>query len=462
MEDFQKFKESLKGKKVLVWGIGISGGGVNVARFFAENGAEVLATDMKTKDQLQDSIDALKEYSNITYRLGEHKKEDFDWADIIMRNPAIPPTNELLLYAYSNNKIVETELSIFLKYCTGYTIGITGTRGKSTTTALLTHILMQGTKRVVDGGNNRKSLIMQLDEITSEDLVVMEVSSFMCDSLNRAEISPRMALLTNIYPDHLNWHPSMQHYIDSKGALARFQTEKDIAVLNVDNKEVNENYTNLGNSIKVLVGKTGTDFVIESNQIKSSSGAIFKITNSSLDGEHNIYNAAMAIAAASQLGFSAQVIQDAIDSYQGLEYRQQLIGVKNGVSYINDSTATMPQATIVCLQRFLPKGKVHLILGGVDKNLDIQPMLDLLEKCETIQMFEGSFYDKLISIASDNLKSKLKGPFNSMQKAIESAKSMSTSGDYIILSPSAASFNLFKNEFDRAEQFDAIVKSMPN
>ncbi len=456
MNSYSEFKASLKDKKVLVWGLGISGGGVNVARFFAEQGADVRVTDMKTEEQLQTSVDELKQFKNISYKLGTQDKEDFLWADIIMKNPAIPPTNELLLAAYEAEKQVETELTLFFKYCKGYTIGITGTRGKSTTTALLTHILKQGNKRVWDGGNNRKSLIVQLDEINEDDLVVIEVSSFMCDSLNRVGVSPRLAIITNIYPDHLNWHPDMQHYIDSKGALVKYQTENDIAVLNIDNPEVETNYLKSGNSRKVTIGKNA-DFKITENTVNDPSALEYEITNSSLQGEHNLYNAAIAIAAATNLGIESELIQSALGTYEGLEYRQQVIAVKSGITYVNDSTSTMPQATLVCLERFLPLGPVHLILGGVDKNLPLEPLLELLSKCATVHLFEGSFYDKLLNDWPQIKDDKTKGPFSSMKDAIDSARSVAKIGEFVILSPGAASFNLFKNEFDRAEQFDEVV-----
>lgn len=456
MNSYSDFKESLVNKKVLVWGLGISGGGVNVARFFAENGADVRVTDMKTEEQLQSSVDELKEFKNVSYKLGTQDKEDFLWADVIMKNPAIPPTNELLLAAYEAGKQVETELTLFFKYCKGYTIGITGTRGKSTTTALLTHILKQGKKRVWDGGNNRKSLIVLLDEINEDDLVVIEVSSFMCDSLNRVKVSPKLAIITNIYPDHLNWHPDMQHYIDSKGALVKYQSEDDIAVLNIDNPEVESNYLNSGNGRKVTTGKNA-DFKITENGVNDPTGFNYEINNQSLQGEHNLYNAAIAIAAATNLGIESEKMQSALSTYEGLEYRQQVIAVKSGVTYVNDSTSTMPQATLVCLERFLPLGPVHLVLGGVDKNLPLEPLLELLSKCTTIHLFEGSFYDKLLNDWSEINDGKVKGPFSSMKDAIDSARRTAKTGDYVILSPGAASFNLFKNEFDRAEQFDKLV-----
>jgi UDP-N-acetylmuramoylalanine--D-glutamate ligase len=229
MDDLQSFLSSLKGKKILIWGLGANEGAVGVAKFFASHGASIRATDMKKREALEESIKALSEFPDIEYILGEHREEDFLWADIIMRNPAIPPSAPLLKFALNNGKQVEMELSLFMKYCKAHIVGITGTRGKTTTTALITKILEDAGLKVTTGGNNRTPLLLQLETLTSDTYIVIEMSSF---QLSNCTTSPEVIVVTNIYPDHLNWHPDMVDYIKSKANIVRFQKNSDIAVLN--------------------------------------------------------------------------------------------------------------------------------------------------------------------------------------------------------------------------------------
>jgi UDP-N-acetylmuramoylalanine--D-glutamate ligase len=455
---YTDFKSSLPNLKVLVWGIGIAGGGVNIAKYFAENGSLIRAIDIKDREALKESVEILEKYQNIEIHLGEHKVEDFLWADLIIKNPAVPPTNEFLKVCRENNKKVETEISLFMKYAEGYKIGITGTRGKSTTTALLTHVLQSSGKSVFNGGNNRTSLINQIEKIQKDDLVVMEISSFMCDSLRENKISPNLSIITNIYPDHLNWHPSMQHYIDSKGALIEFQSKDDVAILNTSNEIVKENYSSLGNGKRFLLDK------IEIASIEKKLIVNGGIINAELEGAHNLENISLVWEASKYLGISENEVLESIKTFNGLEYRQQKVCEKSNVIFINDSTSTMPQATIVCLERFASKGNVHLIIGGVDKNLPVEELIEKLKLTKTIHWLEGSLYEKIMNILNEPRLQKERenlisfGPYGNMSDAVSSAYDQAKDvGGYVILSPSAASFNLFKNEFDRGQKFDEAV-----
>ncbi|RMD77391.1 UDP-N-acetylmuramoyl-L-alanine--D-glutamate ligase [Candidatus Dojkabacteria bacterium] len=468
---YEDFKSNLKNLKVLVWGIGIAGGGVNVAKFFADNGSSVIAIDAKDRDNLKESIEELEKYDNIKIHLGDHKEEDFIWADLIIKNPAVPPNNCFLTFCKEKNKRVETEISLFMKYAKGYKIGITGTRGKSTTTALLTKVLQDNVKgrEVITGGNNKISLLQQIEKVHKDDLVVMEISSFMCFSLRQVHVSPNLSIITNIYPDHLDWHPDMQHYITSKGALLEFQNEEDFAILNVNNRLVRLNYVSLGKGKKVLVDSERVEVI---RKKICSDG---KIINEELEGEHNLENITLVWEAATLLGISESELIESIRSYKGLEFRQQKIDQKGNVVFINDSCSTMPEATIVCLERFRNKGDIHLIVGGTEKNFlenSICELIDKFQLVKTVHFLEGSLYSRILDILSvrqdknlveESYKKKFFGPYNNMFDAVMSAYSQASAlGGYVILSPAAASFNLFKNSFDRGKIFNDVVKSIIN
>jgi len=463
MDDLQNFLSSLKGQKILIWGLGANEGAVGVAKFFARHGALIRATDMKPREALEESIKALSEFPDIEYILGEHREEDFLWADIIMRNPAIPPSAPLLKFALEHDKQVEMELSLFMKYCNAKIVGITGTRGKTTTTALITKLMEDSGLKVTTGGNNRTPLLLQLETLTPDMYIIIEMSSF---QLSNCTTSPEVAVVTNIYPDHLNWHPDMHDYISSKANIVRFQKAGDYAILNADNEKVIQYFKNgehSGLGKKLLYGKTGDRVTIKDRSVCLDGQEYITEDELLIKGEHNLYNVAGAVTTGLALKIDTESIKKSILGFKGVTYRQENVGVVNGITFINDTTATTPEGLMVCLDRFVrDEGKrVHLIMGGVDKLFGFDKILPYLEKYPvSIHMFAGSFYDNIQKVLSDQIKAKMYGPFDTMESAFNSAVSKASEGDLVILSPCAASFNMFKNEFDRGDQFNTLVRNL--
>lgn len=447
-------------KKVLVWGLGVNGGGEGVAAYFAKLGAEVLVTDMKSSEDLAEVVKRLSIYPNVKFNLGKHEESDFLWADIIIRNPAIPPKAPLLKFCADNNKLVEMELSLFLKICKGKTIGITGTRGKSTTTALITDMLQKSGLKVLTGGNNRISLLQQLDQIDEETIVVIEMSSF---QLSGVTSSPNVAVVTNMYPDHLNWHWDMQDYINAKLNIIKFQSESDAAVINLDNEITSTDFAPQVKGQKITFGKNDVaDYrIAEDGLYNSENLKIIEWEKCVLGGEHNRYNLAGAVAAALACEAELSKVQDVAYSFTGLEYRQQQIAEINGIKFINDTTATTPEGVLAALERFSTLGKIHLIAGGVNKDLDlINLAVGINRHCSSLHLLAGTFYDEILPKLNSNLKQIVTGPHEVFSEATKAAFNAASAGDYVILSPGAASFNMFKNEFDRGEQFNSVVKSL--
>jgi UDP-N-acetylmuramoylalanine--D-glutamate ligase len=222
-----------KDKRVLIYGLGLSDGGLGMTEFFVKEGAKVTVTDGYEEEKLKPVLDKLKKYGRkITYHLGGHIKEDFLENEIIVRNPAVRPDSEYLKIAREAGKEIVMEMSLFHQLAPCPIIGVTGTRGKSTTTSLIYEFLRaKYGKRVFFGGNIRKSAIRDLDRLKKKDIYVLEISSFQLDGMRENKISSNVAVVTNMYVDHQNWHPSMDDYIDAKKSIFKYQDDDGVLIV---------------------------------------------------------------------------------------------------------------------------------------------------------------------------------------------------------------------------------------
>jgi len=428
-----------KNKKVLIMGLGLNGGGVGVAKFFCKQGAKVLVTDLKTKEQLKESISKLKGLP-AKFVLGEHKEEDFINSDLIIKNPDVPSTSPYLKIAQKNNVSVETDVSLFFKLAKAFIIGVTGTKGKSTTASLIYHLLKPKYKRLFLAGNIGVSPLELLSKIKEGDITVLELSSFQLEDLNQ---SPNIAVVTNILPDHLNRYASMTEYINSKKIIFKYQNNSDTLILNKDDSIVRQ-------------------FAKEANsKVRFFSGESISTDNLKLFGKHNKANIAAAIEVAKLLKVSQDSIKKSLKIFKGVPSRQELVREVNGVKYFNDTTATMPEAVITAIQSFsekFPSSKLIFICGGQNKGLDYSELVKKIKNnVGELIMLSGTASDKIKQeLLSYN---KIHEVF-SMKEAVKKAKEISQKGDIVVLSPGATSFNLFKNEFDRGNQFNKFVKKL--
>ena len=433
---------SFRAKKVLIMGLGLHGGGVGVAKFFCNQKANVLVTDLKTKEQLKESLQKLKGLK-IKCALGGHKETDFLSADLIIKNPDVPLSSPYLEIARKNKIPVETDVSLFFKMSNAFVIGITGTKGKSTTASLIYHILKQKYKRTFLAGNIGVSPLELLPKIKKSDKVVLELSSFELEGLSQ---SPDIAVITNILPDHLNRYANMAEYVESKKIIFKYQKRGDVLVLNSDDLIVKE-FAKESNS-KIV-------FFSLDNKPKN-----IKLNSFKLLGEHNLSNLLASIKVAKLMNVSPKIIEKSLKSFKGVPSRQEFVKEINGVKYFNDTTATMPDASIMAINVFsdnFPNSRLILICGGQNKGLNYNKLTDAIkEKVNILIMLPGT--------ASDKIKEGL-FEYNKlyevslMKEAVKKAKELSKRGDVVILSPGAASFNLFKNEFDRGRQFVEAVEN---
>ncbi len=437
-------KNLFTNKKILIMGLGLHGGGVGVVKFFCEQNAEVLVTDLKNEDKLKESLDKIKKFKNIKYTLGKHVEADFIWADLIIKNPDVPNTSLYLEIAKKHKKPIETDISLFLKFSGAFIIGVTGTKGKSTTASLIYHILSTQKQSALNGkvflaGNIGISPLELLPLVKKNDKVVLELSSFELENLTQ---SPNIAVVTNIMPDHLNRYKSMTEYIEAKKIIFKYQKKNDILIINKDNSIVRQ-FANQARGKVIFFSKTE------------------KHDSFNLLGEHNLYNLSAAIEVAKCLKIPIKNIEKSLKTFKGVSSRQEFVREVNGIKYFNDTTATMPDATIIAINTFLenfPNSRLILICGGQNKELKYNDLARIIgERVDEVVMLPGTASDKI----KDGLGNytRIHNVFT-MQEAVKTSKKLAKKGDIVILSPAAASFNIFKNEFDRGNQFVKFVKEL--
>ena len=442
------YKDFFKGKKITLIGLGVLGRGVNVAKFLAECGAELTITDLKTEEQLAPSLKILTPYKNIKYVLGRHEIADFKNKDMIIKAAGVSLDSSYISETKKNNIPVEMDASLFAKLAGSVVIvGITGTRGKSTVTHLIYGIIKNSRKRAHLGGNVKGlATLPLLKKVKGGDIVVMELDSWQLQGFGDAKISPNIAVFTTFLPDHLNYYKGdMDRYFSDKRNIYRWQKDKDCLIAGIK-------------TTKLIKGKEKND--IKSRIIIADRKNIPKDWKIKLLGEHNLANIALAVEAARKLGIKELFIKKSVEKFKGLPGRLEFIREVKGVKYYNDTTATTPEAVMAAMESLKEnKGKIILIGGGADKNLEYGGYAKTVKKyVKALILFRGAASNKIISSLG-----KTKFPteiVDSMKKAIEITKINAKKGDIVLLSPGAASFGVFKNEFDRGGQFNKAVKKL--
>ena len=479
----------LRGKHALVMGLGIHGGGLGVARFLADHGAHVTVTDLRGPEQLQSSLDALADLP-ITFVLGQHRDEDFRAADLVIRNPGVPRESRFLEIARANGAAIEMEMTLFFRLCPGPILGITGTKGKTTTTLLAAAMLREQYPDTVVAGNLRVSALEALPRITAGTPVVLELSSWQLEGLGEAKLSPQYACITNISPDHLDRYGSMEAYAEAKKQILLYQQPGDVVVLNYDDAlqhawaaSAPGNLTwfarrqeefDLHDRPLMIYGETGVlwlDASVPHDQPMTIE-QVLAPEEIGLPGQHNRANVAAAAALAKSFGISNAHIRSAMRGFTGVEHRLELVHEIDGVRYINDTAATAPEAAIAALRSF--DRPIVLIAGGADKNLPFDDLArEIALRTKAVVLLAGSATPKLQSAVgseqaaaanlpptADRRLPSIIGPFDDFAAAIEAARALAASGDVVLLSPGCASFGMFRNEFHRGEEFRSVVQQL--
>jgi UDP-N-acetylmuramoylalanine--D-glutamate ligase len=431
--------KDVRNKRITVAGLGRFGGQIAAARWLVEQGAKVLVTDLSPAEKLGDSIRQLDGLP-VEFRLGEHRAEDFTSADLIVVSPAIPPSNSFLRKAIENGVAVTTEIQLFIERCPAVILGVTGTKGKSTTSALLGEMLRSRFTAWV-GGNIGKSLLLDLPRINRTDMVVLELSSFMLEHLRPMRWSPHVAVVTMLSVDHVQWHGSVEAYIDAKKNIVRFQRRDDIAVLNGED-DASRAFAREAESRVITYG-----------------GERRPLELRFLAGKHNQLNAQAALAAAEVVGVSFESAQAAVLNFKGLPHRQELVHEANGIRWFNDSIATIPEAAIAALEAF-PSRHVIQIVGGYDKHLPMDGLCNALcERAKAVLCIgqTGPMIGEIIAAEPQAVGVPVY-QCGDLASAVKMARTIAVTGDVVLLSTGCASYDQFENFEKRGEMFARMAR----
>ena len=436
------------GKAVGFIGVGISN--IPIIKAFCGAGASVTVRDMKEKDKIY-GIEQL-EGLEIRFLTGENYLSDIE-EELLFLAPAVRPDKPELLSAVKNGTRLTTELNEFLSLCPCKTFGITGSDGKTTTTTLIAKILEADGKKVWLGGNIGKNLFQCLDEIQPEDYVVMECSSF---QLMKMKHSPDVSVLTNLSPNHLDWHTCMDEYFDAKKNIYRFN-ENCKVIVNADNDytaSVNNErpvtFISCKEKLEQGVYYDGTGIYANGKQILAKEDIM-------LLGIHNRYNYCCAVAATLGL-VSVDAVKKVASTFGGVEHRCEFVREYKGVKYYNSSIDSSPTRTEAACNSF--KDKVIIICGGYDKNIPLEPLGPLFERKVKACVLMGATADKIETVLKSHGYSGKVLRASNMQDAVSKASSLAKTGDSVLLSPAAASFDMFRNFEERGNIFKNCVKEL--
>lgn len=428
------------GLRATVMGLGRFGGGVGVVRFLLNQGAFVTVSDRGSFDDHPDVVHQFPASERLSCHLGGHQHADFADADLLVVSPAVPPGNHFVRLARESGATVTSEIGLFWQRCRGRILGVTGTNGKSTTATLLHDCLKYDGRNVWLGGNIGGSLLSDIDEISADDWVVLELSSFQLTALDEMQVSPHIAVVTNFSANHLDWHADLDEYRQAKQTILRWQRPGDIAVL--------------GGWDEVR------DWPVQGKRRIAGQTDGSPEVPDSLCGPHHARNLAAVVATARELGVRESAIQQAIRDYKGLPHRMQLVGELRGRRVYNDSAATTPESTLAALTSL--DGPKVVLVGGADKGIDLTQLADELFRHAEVVVLMGDVAPKLKQLMQTVGSGRSRGPrdvvtAHSFEDAIEQAFSLSSAGDAILLSPGCSSHGWFTNFVDRGERFVRLI-----
>jgi UDP-N-acetylmuramoylalanine--D-glutamate ligase len=446
----------LNGKRVLVVGLGRSG--VASALFLKSQGARVTVSDVKSPEQLREEIPVLLDHG-IAVETGGHGERTFQNQDLIVVSPGVPADAEPLMQARGLGQPVIGEIQLAAEFLKGNIVAITGSNGKTTTTTLIGEILAACGAKTLVGGNIGTPAISLVERSSPDTVTVLEVSSFQLETVR--SFRPKIGIVLNVTPDHLDRHRTFAAYVDAKARLFENQQSEDFSVLNADDPTCVE-----------LAGRTRAQVFWFSRKHEVAQGAyvhkgevlfrragaqqeVMLASEIPLKGAHNLENVLAAVCAGVLMGCEASKIAGAIRHFKAVAHRLEYVATVRGVEYYNDSKATNVDATIKALESF--PGNIHLILGGKDKGSDYTVLNDLLRHRVK------SVYT--IGTAAEKIQSQIKGatgivPAGTMDAAVKQAAASAEPGDVVLLAPACASFDQFQNYEHRGSVFKELVLAL--
>lgn len=455
--DFKEFKEFIKNKNTAVVGIGISN--IPLISFLLDLGAKVSAFDKKSEKQLGKIVDEFKQ-KGVEFILGENYLDKLTGYDVIFKTPSMRIDSPYFVRAKEEGTYITSEMEEFIKYCPAKIYGVTGSDGKTTTTSLMYNLLKEQGYKTWVGGNIGTPLFSNIEQISKDDKVVLELSSFQLMTMN---VSPEVSIVTNLSPNHLDMHKDMKEYVKAKKNIYKYQDKNGVLVLNNDNEITNSMASEAkGKVIKFSTKEVLSDGTYYKDGVLYAFGKeVCKASDIVIRGMHNVENYLAAFCALYK-DITIETMRKVAVTFSGVEHRIEFVRELNKVKYYNSSIASTPSRTLADIKVF--DKPVILIAGGYDKKIPFEPLAEQGYTYIKKLILLGATKDKIMASFLKVINEKnINLPIimaNSLEDAVEKAKNEAGSGDVIILAPACASFDMFPNFEERGKKFKEIVNNL--
>lgn len=450
---------NLADKKVVVMGLGEKTG-VATAEFLARQKAEVLVSDVKSNGELQGELGKLADYE-IEFDLGGHSSKVVTNTDLIVISPGVPSDIPILEEARSLGIPIISEIELAYRFCKAPIMAITGTNGKTTTTTLTGEIFTAAYKEVAVRGNIGHPLIEDITSLSDKGVVIAEISSFQLENIK--DFRPKISLILNLTPDHLNRHGSFEDYIAAKKKIFSNQQQSDYTVLNYDDKLIRELTSETEGQVVYFSRRSKLDngiYVEEGeiiNNLTADKETLIQIDETGIKGPHNLENTLGALTVALLSGINSGVIKRVLKKFSGIEHRIEEVAVIEGRKYINDSKATNPAAAMKALETF--SAPITLIAGGMDKKADLTEFaVSITENVKNLILLGETatkIKKEVLKFGFNNIKQ-----VTSIGEAVKTAKEVSVNGSIVLLAPGCASWDMFESYKERGNKFKKEVMSL--
>lgn len=461
-EKLEEFFNYIRNRKIAIIGLGVSN--IPLLSYLHDLGAKITVFDNRTIDNIDKNIMDIITNNNIEFSFGKNNLSKLNGFDIIFRSPTCREDWPELVKEAKRGAIITSEIEMLMELCPGTIIGVTGSDGKTTTTSLIYEIVKKQGFNCYLGGNIGIPLFTKIQEMKPKDIVILELSSF---QLMNIHTSPNIAVITNISPNHLDFHKSYEEYIEAKKNIFKYQNEDGILVLNYDNEITRECAKEAKGKVIFFSRENKLDngVILDDDIIKVCDNKLRKhILNTKdllLRGKHNYENVCTAIAATLEIASTEKQIE-AVTQFKGVKHRLEFVKEINGVKWYNDSIGTSPTRTIAGLKSF--NEKIVLIAGGYDKHLDYTPMAKPILDNVSVLILMGQTSKKIKESVENEMKVEQKRieiyECDTLQETVNTAKKVAKKGEVVLFSPASASFDMYKNFEERGDKFKSIVNSL--
>ena len=461
-EKLEEFFNYIRNRKVAIIGLGVSN--IPLLSYLHDLGAKITVFDNRTIDNIDKSIMDIITNNNIEFSFGKNNLSKLSGFGIIFRSPTCREDWPELVKEAKRGAIITSEIEMLMELCPGTIIGVTGSDGKTTTTSLIYEIVKKQGFNCYLGGNIGIPLFTKIQEMKPNDMVILELSSF---QLMNIHTSPNIAVITNISPNHLDFHKSYEEYIEAKKNIFKYQNEDGILVLNYDNELTRECAKEANGKVIFFSRENKLDngVILDEDIIKVCNNKLRKhILNTKdllLRGKHNYENVCTAIAATLEIASTENQIE-AVTQFKGVKHRLEFVKEINGVKWYNDSIGTSPTRTIAGLNSF--NEKIVLIAGGYDKHLDYTPIAKPILDNVSALILIGQTSKKIKEAVENEMKIEQKRieiyECDTLQETVNTAKKVAKKGEVVLFSPASASFDMYKNFEERGDKFKSIVNSL--